>query len=296
MHMKLHVWKTVGGLLFCLGTSALASAGCSSSSTPSGGPSGSSGGSSGGTVITTTINGCTADTSVDCSGGGEGFSCDAGDNPEVEDTTDSLSCSTPTANGSEDDFCCFVFTGGSSTTCTADDTITCPDSDSYGYLCADASDDPTSLDASLNCSTPVTDSDGTSSDFCCALGGTGSTSSSGGTLPTGCVADSTLSCTGDSVGYTCDAGDNPEVEDPTLSCSVPTPDGSSDDFCCFTGFTGSSTTCIADDDLTCPDSDSYGYQCADPSDDPTTLDSSLNCSDPVTDPDGTNTDFCCAFN
>jgi hypothetical protein len=286
MHMTLHVWKTVGGLLFCIGATALASAGCSSSSTTST------------TIVAPT--GCTADTTIDCSGGGDGFACDAGDNPEAEDTT--LSCSTPTANGSEDDFCCFTFTSSTST-CSADDGLTavCPDADSYGYVCA-AGDDPTSLDGSLNCSDGVPDSDGTDTDFCCTLGSGGGTSSggtsSGGTIvaPTGCTADDSVDCSGGGDGFSCDAGDNPEVEDSSLSCSTPTANGAEDDFCCFT-FSPGSSSCSADDDLTteCPDADSYGYQCSDPSDDPSSLDSSLNCSAGVPDPDGTDTDFCCTL-
>jgi len=280
MHMKLHVWKTVGGLFLCLGASALAGAGCSSSSTS-------------GTVTITAPAGCTADSTVDCSGGGDGFSCAAGDNPEVEDT--SLSCSTPTADGANDDYCCFTFTAGSTTTCVADDDLNsaCPDADSYGYQCASASDDPTSLDKSLTCSNGVADADGTDTDFCCTLGTTTTSS-----VPAHCTADSSVDCSGGGVGYSCDTGDNPEDEDTTLSCSTPQADATTggDDFCCFTGFTGTSSTCVADDDLTtqCPDADSYGYQCADSTDNPDTLDSSLSCSTGVAD--GSSTDFCCTLN
>jgi hypothetical protein len=301
MHMKLHLWKTVGGLLFCISASALASAGCSTSSTSSGGNGGGSGGGSGsgGTVITPTISGCTDDPTVTavCTGGSEGFSCDQGDNPELEDTTDSLSCSTPTANGGEDDFCCFVFSGGSASTCVADDDLTsqCPDADSFGYQCADPTDDPTSLDGSLNCSDGV--ADGSSTDFCCSLTGTGSGSggtSSGGETLAGCTQAS-VGCSGDAIGYACGSGDNPEDEDSTLSCSVPTSSAGEDDFCCF-AWTPGDSTCTPDDELTsqCPDADSYGYQCDDPTDDPTSLDSSLNCSDGVAD--GSSTDFCCSLN
>ena len=57
------------------------------------------------------------------------------------------------------------------TSCAPDDEITsvCPQFDSYGYKCASPSDDPTSLDASLNCSAGVADADGTSTDFCCTI-------------------------------------------------------------------------------------------------------------------------------
>jgi hypothetical protein len=104
--------------------------------------------------------GCSQDSSVSCSAG-VGWSCSAGDNPEQEQS--GLSCSEPTADGSNDDFCCFEWTYGSS--CTPDDGLTsvCQPG-SYGYRCS-AGDDPTSLDSSLNCSTPTPD--GSDDDFCC---------------------------------------------------------------------------------------------------------------------------------
>jgi hypothetical protein len=287
--MKLH--GAVGTVLFCLLAGSLGAAGCSSSS-----DSGTGGGDdSGGNLPPPT--GCTADDTLDCSGGGTGFACDAGDNPEAEDAT--YTCSVPTPNGSEDDFCCFTgFSGGS--TCTADDGLTaaCPDPDSYGFVCGDPSDDPTSLDGSLNCSSGVADPDGTSTDFCCTLSG-GSTSSSGGVVfPTGCSADTTVDCSGSGAdGYSCASGDNPEAEDSTLSCSTPVTDSSGNDtYCCFTWSAGDST-CSPDDGLTaaCPDPTSYGYSCDDPTDDPTTLDPGLTCSDGVADPDGVHTDFCCTY-
>jgi hypothetical protein len=298
MHMKLHGWKTVSGFLFTVaiaavgGGSAGSELGCSA--TASGDAS--SSGSSGGEVIITPPTGCAQDSSVDCSGIGDGFSCMTGDNPEAEDPT--LSCSTPTSSAGEDDYCCFTFSGGGSTTCVADDDLTavCPDPDSYGYQC-DSGDDPTSLDSSLNCSQSTPDADGVHDDFCCTLGGSSSTSSSGsssgGVVPANCTADSTIDCSGGGDGFSCDSGDNPEVEDPTLSCSTSTPDadGVHDDFCCIT-FDGSSTSCVADDTLDCTAGDAYGYQC-DSGDDPTSLDASLTCSASTPDPDGVHDDFCC---
>jgi len=104
--------------------------------------------------------GCSADASVACSQG-QGWSCAAGDNPEAE--VGGLSCSDPTPDGPNDDFCCFDWTYGSS--CTPDDTLSsvCQPG-SFGYRCA-AGDDPTSLDGSLVCSTPTPD--GPDDDFCC---------------------------------------------------------------------------------------------------------------------------------
>jgi hypothetical protein len=298
--MKLH--GAVGGVLFCFLAGTLGAAGCSSSSSPSGGNGGGNGGGSGGVVES--IPGCNQDSTVDCSASGaDGWSCPSGTDPTSVDT--SVSCSDPTPDGSgNDDYCCFDWTEGDSS-CTPDDDITaeCSDPSSYGYKCGDPSDDPTSLDSSLNCSAGVADPDGTNTDFCCTYDGTASGSSggggsSGGTIPTGCTADSTVDCSGSGAdGYSCASGDNPEEEDSTLSCSTPTTDSSgNDDYCCFSWSYGDST-CTPDDDLTsaCPDADSYGYQCDDPSDDPTSLDSGLTCSAGVTDPDGTHTDFCCTY-
>jgi hypothetical protein len=105
-------------------------------------------------------SGCNTDSSVQCSQG-TGWSCAAGDNPQQESS--GLSCSDPTPDGSNDDFCCFDWTYGS--TCTPDDGLTsvCQPG-SYGYRCQ-AGDDPSSLDSSLNCSSPTPD--GSDDDFCC---------------------------------------------------------------------------------------------------------------------------------
>lgn len=104
--------------------------------------------------------GCAQDPSVSCAQGAS-WSCAAGDNPENEQSN--LSCSTPTPDGPNDDFCCFQWTYGS--TCTPDDSLTSVcQAGSYGYRCQ-PSDDPTSLDSSLNCSSPTPD--GPDDDFCC---------------------------------------------------------------------------------------------------------------------------------
>jgi hypothetical protein len=297
MHMKLHGWKTVSGFLFTVAIAAVGGGSAGSELGCSATASGNASSSSGGEIIITPPTGCAQDSSVDCSGGGDGFSCMTGDNPEAEDST--LSCSTPTSSAGEDDYCCFTFSGGSSTTCVSDDTLTsvCPDPDSYGYQC-DSGDNPVTLDSSLdNCSTPTPDADGVHDDFCCDLGSssssTSSGSSSGGTAPTGCTVDTTVDCSGGGDPYSCDSGDNPEAEDDTLSCSTSTPDadGVHDDFCCIT-FAGSSSSCVADDTLDCTAGDAYGYQC-DSGDDPTSLDASLTCSASTPDPDGVHDDFCC---
>ncbi len=293
--MSFHRWNTASGILFTIaaavvgGGSSGAGLGCSTTTDSGGGSgsgSGSSGGSSGSGSGVVAPAGCTADGTVSCAPGTDGYSCDAGDNPEVEDPT--LSCSTPVASGSEDLYCCYTGFTGDPSTFEPDDGLTqaCPDPTSYGYVCA-SGDDPSSYDASLTCSDSVPDPDGVHDDFCCTYGST---------LPAGCTADGTVSCSPGADGYSCDAGDNPEAEDPTLSCSTPVASGSEDLYCCYSGFTGDPSTCEPDDGLTqaCPDPTSYGYVCAS-GDDPTSYDASLTCSDSVPDPDGVHDDFCCTY-
>jgi hypothetical protein len=119
--------------------------------------------------------------------------------------------------------------------------------------------------------------------------------SAGATLgpPAGCSVDSSVVCQEAAAqGWSCAPGDNPEAEQGGLSCSYPTtlPDGS-DGYCCF-DWTYGTTTCTPDDTIVCPASDSFGYRCA-TGDDPTSLDSSLNCSTPTPDPTAGEDDFCC---
>jgi hypothetical protein len=108
--------------------------------------------------------GCSVDSSVVCQdAAAQGWSCAPGDNPEAEQG--GLSCSDPaTLPDGSYGYCCFEWSYGT-TTCTPDDTLVC-DPYSYGYRCA-AGDNPTSLDASLNCSVPTPDPNGTDDDFCC---------------------------------------------------------------------------------------------------------------------------------
>jgi hypothetical protein len=136
---------------------------CETSSS-SGGVSSSSGSSSSGGGPPT---GCTVDPTADCSGGADGYACPSPIDPEAE--TPGLSCSTPLLGSGTNYYCCFSGFPGSSTTCEPNDDLTsvCPDSDSYGYHCSGAGDDPTDFDASLNCSTGVPDPGGVYTDYCC---------------------------------------------------------------------------------------------------------------------------------
>jgi hypothetical protein len=104
--------------------------------------------------------GCAPNSALPCINGAFGWTCAAGVNPEVE--LSGLSCSVPQADGPNNDFCCFAWTGGT-TTCLPDDTLYCA-FPAFGYQCR-AGADPTSLVPSLNCSAPVVD--GPNDDFCC---------------------------------------------------------------------------------------------------------------------------------
>jgi hypothetical protein len=103
---------------------------------------------------------CTQDPSLNCHAGGAGWRCAAGTNPE--DEVANLSCSIPVPDGPDDDFCCIAWAYGS--TCQPDPNIICPNPYSYGYSCLPG-DDPSTYDATLNCSTPTPN--GSRDDFCC---------------------------------------------------------------------------------------------------------------------------------
>jgi hypothetical protein len=275
MHMKLHVWKTVGGLLFCLGASALASAGCSSSSTS-------------GSVTIGIPAGCSADDGLDCSGGGQGVDCPSGTTPD--ETAGICSVPSPQSDGT-DGFCCIDITD---TGCSQDDSVTggC-DYPSYGFSCTSGSPDPSTEDASLTCSTAVADPDG-NDDYCCADNGSGSSSgggSSGGSTIPGCASDSGLDCAGGGEGISCPSGTTPD--DSAGVCSVPQDNGDgTDGFCCIPI---TDTGCSQDDSVTggC-DYPSYGFSCTSGSPDPSTDDPSLTCSTAVTDPTTGDDDYCCS--
>ena len=174
--------------------------------------------------------------------------------------------------------------------CAPDDAVTC-NPDSTGFQCEPESS-PQQLDSSLTCSSSLPDPNG-DLDYCCLLPQGSSGSSSGG-APGGCTVSTTTICSGDAIGYVCPVSDNPQAEDPSIACSVPTSAGSEVAFCCFPWTP--TDACVPDDGLTstCPDPDSYGFQCI-PGNDPTTIQSRLNCSVGVVDPDGAHDDFCCDY-
>ncbi len=176
---------TISGVLLCLGAIAFSGSACSvnaggttsssgtSSGTSSGVSSGSGSGGSGGTAEPgiSDFPGCTEDDSLGCAGDALGITCPGGTQPD----TSSYDCSIPVSNSDgTDSYCCITFDAGGS--CAPDDSVTCPDPDSYGFTCTTPGDTPDTFDCTLTCSVDQ----GTGA-FCCVDGGTcGSSGSSGG--------------------------------------------------------------------------------------------------------------------
>jgi hypothetical protein len=105
--------------------------------------------------------------------------------------------------------------------CTTNASLQCI-SGAYGWSCP-AGYNPEDQVAGLSCSIPV--ADGPNDDFCCFQWTYGTT----------CTPDDTITavCTPGTYGFVCQAGDDPHSLDPTLTCSVPTPVGPHDEFCCY---------------------------------------------------------------
>jgi hypothetical protein len=107
-------------------------------------------------------DGCAQDSSVvGCESPSTGYSCGNGESPDQSDS--SLVCSDPTAgdNGLTL-YCCIQFT---STTCSADSSVTGCTGDSFGFSCT-GTDTPDEGDSSLTCSMPTPGANGLSL-YCC---------------------------------------------------------------------------------------------------------------------------------
>jgi hypothetical protein len=103
-------------------------------------------------------------------------------------------------------------------------------------------------------------------------------------FPSGCTQDSTLDCTGNSLGITCPTGTSPDSGQ--YYCSIPTSTSAGDSFCCLTWDGGSD--CTDDPSVTCPDPNSFGFSCQN-GDTPDQGDNTLTCSVPG----GTGQQYCC---
>ncbi len=113
------------------------------------------------TVVPTTT--CAADATVNCSAGGNGFSCTGSDMPD----TSSLICSDGTAGagmGGATGFCC-IPAATTTTTCAEDATVTGCVAGSFGFSCT-GSDAPQAAYTNLTCSTATAGNAG-SSLYCC---------------------------------------------------------------------------------------------------------------------------------
>lgn len=112
------------------------------------------------TVNAPSAPGCSTDSSVSCPGGGSGYSCGNGDNPET--SNGNLECSDGVADNGLTDYCCIEFT---STTCSPDENVGGCTGDSYGFSCT-GSDSPDEADSSLTCG-PGVAGPGNLTLFCC---------------------------------------------------------------------------------------------------------------------------------
>jgi hypothetical protein len=171
---------------------------------------------------------------------------------------------------------CSTTVSTSSSACSTDSSVVCAVGD--GWSC-DGDSQPEDANPSLICNT---DGQG---DFCC--------------VASSCGYDSSVSCSGSAVGYSCASGDAPpDQTDSTLVCSEPTVVGGTDEYCCYTNtiVVSSSSTCQEDGTVSCQ-GDSYGFSCTGP-DTPDQDYSNLNCSSPTSGPDASGNPaslFCCAY-
>jgi hypothetical protein len=245
--------------------------------------------------VSATVDTCSSDSSVTCSGTDTGLSCTGSATPDATDGD----CVAATAAGT---YCCaaggtIVVVPDLPTTCAQDPTVSTCATGTAGYSCT-GSDAPDESDPTLSCSIGVPDT-GTagSTDYCCLTGET----FAAGT----CGQDDTITSictTAGSFGFKCAASDTPDQTDSTLTCSsgVADADGTSTDFCCTDGSGGGTgvtivitTGCTVDTTVTGCADPSTGYSCTG-SDPPDQADPTLSCSIGVADgSDATLTDYCC---
>jgi hypothetical protein len=112
---------------------------------------------------------CSYDSSVACVSGAIGYSCATGAEPP-DQADPSLVCSVPTTSNNIDEYCCYTTTAPPSTsTCTQDQTVTCPQvstGPSYGFSCT-STDTPSDDYSNLNCSAGVPASGSSATTYCC---------------------------------------------------------------------------------------------------------------------------------
>jgi hypothetical protein len=165
-------------------------------------------------------------------------------------------------------------TDSGASTCAVDTTVTCQQG--TGWSCTSTTETPDDSNP-LVCSTGTADTG--KIDYCCVTNsGVSST----------CSQDSTVAGCQEGTGFSCTGTDTPDQSDTSLVCSTGTPDTGKTDYCCIP-YTQSSTTCQQDNTVMCDAG--FGFTCMG-TDDPTSIDSTLNCSTP-TALDGGAMQFCC---
>ncbi|HEY2407899.1 MAG TPA: hypothetical protein VGI10_17950 [Polyangiaceae bacterium] len=110
------------------------------------------------------------------------------------------------------------------------------------------------------------------------------------TTPDACSADSTFTCVGTAIAYSCTGGATPTQTDSLLSCDpgVPGANGATDYCCAATGALG---TCAADTSVAGCTGAATGFSCSG-TDTPSSSDPSLSCGAAVTGANGL-LDYCC---
>jgi hypothetical protein len=158
------------------------------------------------TTVSTSGGGCSTDSSVSCSGGAAGYSCDGDSQPG--DSNPDLICSADQGTG---EFCCFP-----DSSCQNDSSVSCAGG-AFGYSCGAGDNPPDSTNPLLVCSVPTTV--GNEDTYCCYTNTVVVTSSAT------CVQDPsvTQNCSGDSFGFSCTGSDTPDQDfGSNLNCSSPT--------------------------------------------------------------------------
>ena len=217
---------------------------------------------------------CSATTAIlGCEGGSQGYACTS-DRPDHGDV--SLVCSDGTPGGGGTMLYCCVPYGTYYSECYVDTAVAGCVNDSFGFRCKGETV-PSDADASLACSTPVTD--GADKTYCC---------SSAVPAPT-CAADVTVTgCRGTEISYSCVGSDAPNQNDSSIACARldNASGGSITAFCCLP-FQQSMSACVESNAPSCA-SGEYAFSCIGPST-PDQTNAALTCK-------GAGAQrFCCQF-
>ncbi|MGA2448859.1 MAG: hypothetical protein ABTD50_09305 [Polyangiaceae bacterium] len=78
----------------------------------------------------------------------------------------------------------------------------------------------------------------------------------------GCNQDTTVQCTNGAYGFSCPTGSlSPDLTDSALTCSIASPVGGLDEYCCAQIVAASGATCVSDHSVSGCAAGSYGFSC-----------------------------------